>query len=126
MGLRLGLRGSCLVQLALFLKLGPFPGLPGPAVGPQGLKIGLKPGAGFIIQSSLSPFVRFSAIDVTKPYKFAGFGPQMSPNPIEFIRFGAPGCRTSKPQMQLEQKWARLEPKLLEPKWAFYKGRPDP
>ncbi len=48
-GLVFGLRGSFLVQLALLLELGPFPGLPGPAVGPKGPKIGLKPGAGFII-----------------------------------------------------------------------------
>ncbi len=41
------------MQPALFFEPGPFPGLPGPAVGPKGPKIGQKPGAGFIILSSL-------------------------------------------------------------------------
>ncbi len=42
-----------MVQPALYFEPGPFPGLPGPAVGPKGPKIGQKPGAGFIILSSL-------------------------------------------------------------------------
>ncbi len=42
-----------MVQPALFFEPGPFPGLPGPAVGPKGPKIIQKPGAGFIIVSSL-------------------------------------------------------------------------
>ncbi len=41
------------MQPALFFEPGPFPGLPGPAVGPKGPNIGHKPGAGFIILSSL-------------------------------------------------------------------------
>ncbi len=53
MGLRIGLRGLFLVQPALFFEPGPTTGLPGPNVGPKGPKIGRKPGAGFIILSSL-------------------------------------------------------------------------
>ncbi len=53
MGLIIGLRGRLLVQPALFFEPGPFPELPGPAVGPNGPKIGQKPGAGFIMLSSL-------------------------------------------------------------------------
>ena len=41
-----------MMQPALCFEPGTFPGLPGPAVGPQGPKIGQKPGAGFIILSS--------------------------------------------------------------------------
>ncbi len=41
------------MQPVLFFEPGPFPGLPGPAVGPKGPKFGQKPGAGFIILSSL-------------------------------------------------------------------------
>ncbi len=37
---------------ALFFEPGPFPELPGPAVGPKGPKIGQKSGAGFIFLSS--------------------------------------------------------------------------
>ncbi len=44
MGLRIGLRGGFVAQPALFFEPGPFPGLPGPAVGPKGPKIGLNPG----------------------------------------------------------------------------------
>ncbi len=53
MGPRIGRRGCFLVQLALYFEPGPFSGLPGPAVGPKGPKIGSKPGAGFVILSSL-------------------------------------------------------------------------
>ncbi len=41
------------MQPALFCEPGLFPGLPGPAVGPKGPEIGRKPGAIFIILSSL-------------------------------------------------------------------------
>ncbi len=37
----------------LFFEPGPFPGLPGPALGPEGPKIDRKSGAGFIVLSSL-------------------------------------------------------------------------
>ncbi len=46
MGLRIGLRGSCLVQPALFFEPGPFPGLPGPAVGPKGPDLSFYPPEG--------------------------------------------------------------------------------
>ncbi len=42
-----------MAQAALSFEPGPFPGLPRPAVGPKGPKIGQKSGAGFIILSSL-------------------------------------------------------------------------
>ncbi len=42
-----------MVQPSLFFEPRPFPGLPGPAVGPKGPKLDQKPGAGFIISISL-------------------------------------------------------------------------
>ena len=79
----------------MFFAPGPFPGLPGLAVGPKEPKIGQKPGAGFIILSSLrSAQLRFqvhrkgaSAMDVTKPYEFIGFGAMDVTNTYEFIEF---------------------------------------
>ncbi len=49
MGRIIGLRRCFLVQPELLFEPGPFPELPGPAVGPKGPKIDQKPGAGFII-----------------------------------------------------------------------------
>jgi hypothetical protein len=43
---------DCWCNLHYFCEPGPFPGLPGRAVGTQGPKIGQKPRAGFIILSS--------------------------------------------------------------------------
>ncbi len=55
-----------MVQPALFVEPEPVPRLPEPAVGPKGPKIGQKPGAKFIVLSSL----RFALSRVAANYVF--------------------------------------------------------
>ncbi len=43
-------------------------------------------------------FIGIGAMDVTKPYKLIGFGAMHVTKPYKFIRFGAPERTTSRPQ----------------------------
>ncbi len=53
MALRFGIGGSCFAQRAPLFEGDPFPGLPGPAVSPEGRKSSDESGAEFILLSSI-------------------------------------------------------------------------